>query len=268
MQQTKLFLINIFSIFNLRSLVLSLAALACTHLSIKMGWVAEYPMVLLGTAVIFPIVFSLNGAYTRREEALRYYAEIKANLRSLFIAATNWHVKMDPKEAAHFAQTTANVLFKIKIYVTGNRVMNLDREEAVYNEIHRLAHMLEKRSRSINYAGGEVGMCFSFLNQTTANFEKLKHIYQYRTPRSLQAFSDVFITILPLLYGPVFAGLAKDMNTNTLVYIVPVLFAFILSSLDNIQAHLEDPFDGIGVDDIVINAEKFEKSLMNKVSLP
>jgi len=34
-----------------------------------------------------------------------------------------------------------------------------------------------------------------------------------------------------------------------------------LSSLDNIQAHLEDPFDGVGVDDIVINAEKFRTSL-------
>ena len=42
---------------------------------------------------------------------------------------------------------------------------------------------------------------------------------------------------------------------------VPALFAFVLSSLDNIQADLEDPFDGIGVDDMVINAEIFERSL-------
>jgi hypothetical protein len=32
-------------------------------------------------------------------------------------------------------------------------------------------------------------------------------------------------------------------------------------SLDNIQEHLENPFDQIGEDDIVINAEKFVERL-------
>lgn len=40
------------------------------------------------------------------------------------------------------------------------------------------------------------------------------------------------------------------------MYVMPVLFTTILVSLDNIQAHLENPFDPIGEDDIVINAEK------------
>jgi len=34
-------------------------------------------------------------------------------------------------------------------------------------------------------------------------------------------------------------------------------FTAILVSLDNIREHLENPFDPIGEDDIVINAEKF-----------
>jgi hypothetical protein len=38
---------------------------------------------------------------------------------------------------------------------------------------------------------------------------------------------------------------------------MPVLFTTILVSLDNIQEHLENPFDPIDEDDIVINAEKF-----------
>ena len=38
---------------------------------------------------------------------------------------------------------------------------------------------------------------------------------------------------------------------------LPVLFTVILVSLDNIQEHLENPFDQVGEDDVVINAEKF-----------
>jgi predicted membrane chloride channel (bestrophin family) len=46
-----------------------------------------------------------------------------------------------------------------------------------------------------------------------------------------------------------------------LEYVMPLLFAFILVGLDNIQEHLENPFDQIGVDDVAINAEKFVHSL-------
>ena len=262
MKSIKPFLNSLFSIFNLRSLILSLAALACTYISKKNGWTAEYPMVLLGTAVIFPIVFSLNGAYIRREDSLKYYAEIKAGLRSIFIAITTWHGGPDDKDMAKFIDLTSNVLFKVRAYITSGKEDNPELEDMVYLQIHELSEYLESHCRKANYAGGEVGACYSFLNLTIANFEKLKHIYQYRTPRSLQAFSDVFITVLPLLYGPVFAGLSDKINNDILIYIIPVLFAFILSSLDNIQAHLEDPFDGVGVDDIVINVEKFKTSLM------
>jgi len=38
---------------------------------------------------------------------------------------------------------------------------------------------------------------------------------------------------------------------------MPVLFSVILVSLDNIQDHLENPFDQVGEDDVVINPEKF-----------
>jgi hypothetical protein len=87
-------------------------------------------------------------------------------------------------------------------------------------------------------------------------FEQIKHIYQYRTPRTLRAFSDFFITVLPMLYGPYFAHISEDFSAG-LTYVMPVLFALVLVSLDNIQEHLENPFDQIGQDDVSINAEKF-----------
>jgi predicted membrane chloride channel (bestrophin family) len=50
-------------------------------------------------------------------------------------------------------------------------------------------------------------------------------------------------------------------STTVLSYIMPVFLTFILVSLDNIQDHLENPFDQVGEDDIKINAEKFIDSL-------
>ena len=62
--------------------------------------------------------------------------------------------------------------------------------------------------------------------------------------------------MLPPLYGPYFAYVGRDF-TGALIYLMPVLFALILVSLDSIQGHLENPFDQIGQDDVLINAEKF-----------
>jgi len=80
----------------------------------------------------------------------------------------------------------------------------------------------------------------------------------------LRAFSDFFVTVLPVLYGPYFAAIGKDFTNEALVYVMPVVFTMILVSLDNIQDHLENPFDQIGEDDIVINAEKFVDRLALK----
>ena len=92
------------------------------------------------------------------------------------------------------------------------------------------------------------------------SFENVKHIYQYRTPRTLKAYSDVFIVLLPILYGPYFAEISAEYAPG-LEYLLPIMFAVILVSLDNIQNHLENPFDQLGEDDVVINAEKFVSRL-------
>ncbi len=96
--------------------------------------------------------------------------------------------------------------------------------------------------------------------QMMVAFENIKHIYQCRTPRTLREFSDCFIIVLPILYGPYFAALAKNAPVG-LIYVMPTLFSVILVSLDTIQMHLVDSFDRIGEDDVMINSKKFIANL-------
>lgn len=264
MENSREFIKNFVAIFNLRTLILSIGACLSTAISMKMNWQADYPMALIGTAVIFPIVFSLNGAYTRREDALKYYAEIKAGVRSIYHALTQWSGGCAPSEKPAYAKLCAQPIFSLRKLLTSDRDEQDENEKCIYRDFSEISQAIETQCGAKHWRGGKSGACYGYLNNVMSDFEKLKHIYQYRTPRSLQAFSDVFITVLPLLYGPVFANLSKEINNPILIFIVPTLFAFILSSLDNIQEHLEDPFDGIGVDDLVFRAEKFETSLTDE----
>ena len=57
-------------------------------------------------AVVFPIVFSINAAYRRREEALRYFASIKAHSAALYFAHRDWLPNEAPEHAERMAQLT------------------------------------------------------------------------------------------------------------------------------------------------------------------
>jgi len=134
-----------------------------------------------------------------------------------------------------------------------------ENEKAVYKNFSKLSHFI-KGLRDKGLASGEVSRCNQYLSKMLIAFESVKHIYQYRTPRTLRAYSDIFIVALPILYGPYFAGISGDYAKG-LAYVMPILLSVILVSLDNIQDHLENPFDQIGDDDVMINAEKFVSRL-------
>ena len=107
---------------------------------------------------------------------------------------------------------------------------------------------------------GEASRSNQFLSKMMISFERIKHIYQYRTPRTLRTYSDIFIIALPIIYGPHFAHSVTSYSYG-LQYAVPIMFSVILVALDNIQSHLENPFDQQGEDDVHINVEKFIRNL-------
>jgi hypothetical protein len=58
-------------IVNVKSVVISAPAVLSTWLSLKLGWKADFPLTLIATAIVFPLVFSISTAYMRREKGAR-----------------------------------------------------------------------------------------------------------------------------------------------------------------------------------------------------
>jgi len=79
-----------FIIINLKTLVITTLAVASTYLCQRFGITAQFPMTLIATAVVFPIVFSIGGAYKRRENALTKHSSIKAHGRAIYFASRDW----------------------------------------------------------------------------------------------------------------------------------------------------------------------------------
>ena len=247
-------------IINVKTFVVTLLAVISTYICTQFNLTANFPITLITTAIIFPVVFSIGGAYKRREAALDEYGVLKSHGRAIYFATRDW-LEAPTEETLEKSRKLLSDLLDACRTLFSQPVSQLRKnEEAVYQEFSNLSKFIKNDLRKNGMASGEISRVNQYLSKMFVAFEDIKHIYQYRTPRTLRAFSDVFITILPLLYGPYFAFAAEEYAPG-LRYFMPILFSVILVSLDNIQDHLENPFDQIGEDDVTINVEEFLRRL-------
>ncbi|MBM4158299.1 MAG: bestrophin [Ignavibacteria bacterium] len=246
-------------IINIKSVIITVLSLIATYLCLHFGIMADLPQTVIGIAVVFPIVFSIGSAYQRRENALKDYSNLKAHSRSIYLAARDWFEDENPEQLAAVKQIILDLLISCREFFTAERDEKEEKEIIVYKNYSKLSLFI-KDLRIRGMQVGELSRVNQYLSKMLEAFENLKHVSQYRTPITLRAYSRFFITLTPILYAPYFAFIGKNISLE-LTMITPLLMSVVLVGLDNIQDHLENPFDQIGEDDVKIHAEKLTQYL-------
>ena len=234
-------------IVDTHTIVVTLLALVSTHIAIQMDLSAEMPADIISIAVIFPIVFSINAAYMRREEALRHFASLRSNASGLRYAFRDW--AREPVAGLRDRGYAAidGCFDAIQSYLQGSDSRQRD-PDPVYERYSELSESIEGL-RDSGVSTSEMSRANQYLRLMMLDFELLRNIASYRTPVPLRAYSHVFLNTFPILVGPYFASLSRDYYL-AMGYAVAALYSLVLVSLDNIQEELEDPFDADGLDDI------------------
>lgn len=241
-------------IINWKTYLLTAMSVLCTYVCFKLGLTAKFPDMLVGVAIVFPVVFSIGSAYNRREAALQRWADFRGHAIAIFYATRDWPSDKNNNLAERTKQLTTEMVHRTKELLTSERETWEKREEEFYQLFSRLSD-ITMEMRKYGVQSGEISRVSQYLSKMVIAFDNLKIIYQYRTPITLRTYSKVFIYVFPIIYGPYFASTFHDFSAH-LEYVMPVLYSFILVSLDNIQDHLEDPFDQIGEDDINLDANE------------
>ncbi len=238
---------SLYLIINYKTLIVTSLAIATTWLCSYYNIIAEFPLTLVGIAIVFPVVFSIDSAY----RALWMLSDFKAHVLAIYLASRDWLEGNEDFEEEVKAKLL-DVYSSIRdIFITGQE----ENQIGIYQKISELS-LLMKRFRILELPSGEISRISQYISKITVDVENLNTILRYRTPITLRAYSKVFIYTFPILYGPYFASVAENYSPN-LEYLLPIIFSFILVSLDNIQSHLENPFDQVGEDDIVFDVEEF-----------
>ena len=236
-------------------------ALSCvaTFLSLRFNVAVDLPTALIGIAIVFPIVFSINAAYKRREEALSHFASLKSNAVAIYYAHRDWIPQGNRDHGIRMKQLIDRLLKTVHHCFTSRKDHDTYFKQifAIFSEI---SGSLEKL-RDAGMSSTEISRLNQYLRSMIIDFERMRNIYLYRTPTSLRVYSYVFLNSFPILFAPYFAYLSTQYFYGT-GYFVAVFYALVLVSLDNIQEDLENPYDQIGEDDLRLDVADYYSEIL------
>lgn len=250
---------SIFTIINWKTFVITTLSVVATYFCSIYEIRADFPLNLVGIAIVFPVVFSIDSAYKRRERALGFLADFKAHLLAINHASIDWITPGEEKFNANLKNRLIGIYAALRATFVVKKSEISAKEKVLYKQLGELSTYLQE-FRTQGLQVGEMSRVSQYISKMSVSIENLFVILHYRTPITLRAYSKIFIYSFPVLYAPYFVEVSSHYS-NGLQYMMPVVFSFILVSLDNIQNHLENPFDQVGEDDIKFDVEDFSEVL-------
>jgi len=231
------------SILNYRTLITLILSLIVPLVAYQFKVVYNIDLTLMSIAIIFPLVFTIRGAFRRREKALEHLSLYRAGLKTVenliqFSPKIDEQVKLDGQSKIN---KLSNALY--------NHLTTKNEDPSEFDNAYEgfLDYM---RENSDTITGGSREKIFRFLKDVLDSADNLIAIHSHRTPISLKAYCLIFIYIFPVIYTPTIINKIGIDNPSWLTFFIVILSEFILISLYNIQDQMEHPFDDDGLDDI------------------
>jgi len=231
------------SILNYRTLITLILSLIVPLVAYQFKVVYNIDLTLMSIAIIFPLVFTIRGAFRRREKALEHLSLYRAGLKTVenliqFSPKIDDQVKLDGQSKIN---KLSNALY--------NHLTTKNEDPSEFDNAYEgfLDYM---RENSDMITGGSREKIFRFLKDVLDSADNLIAIHSHRTPISLKAYCLIFIYIFPVIYTPTIINKIGIDNPSWLTFFIVILSEFILISLYNIQDQMEHPFDDDGLDDI------------------
>jgi|TARA_B110000238_G_scaffold61811_1_gene67809 hypothetical protein len=214
--------------------------------------IANIDLTLLSIAIIFPLVFTIRGAFRRREKALEHLSRFRASLKTV-INILNSSIKVPQEEKDQASE--------ILHAVNENLFNHLKTKEENFisfdQKVEEFYTFIETKSAIIGNGTREKSL--RFFKDTIESADNLIAIHSHRTPVSLKAYCLIFIYIFPIIYTPTIINKIGYDNPSWLTFFIVILSEFILISLYNIQDQMEYPFDDEGLDDIKFNIFRVDR---------
>jgi len=234
------------TIINFRTFITLFISIAIPFVAYRFDIVYNIDLTLISIAIIFPLVFTIRGAFKRREKALQFLSGFRAGLQTV---SNLFQSSLKENEAK--SQEASNVVLEVENELLAYLRSEKTSAETLDQKIQGLYDFLDENTALIRKSS--LPRLVRFINEVSKNTDNLIGVHNHRTPISLKAYCLIFIYIFPLIYTPSIINKIGFDNPEWLTYFILILSEFILISLYNIQDQMEYPFDDNGLDDIKLN---------------
>eukprot|EP01006_Ploeotia_vitrea_P048565 TRINITY_DN67251_c10_g1_i1.p1 TRINITY_DN67251_c10_g1~~TRINITY_DN67251_c10_g1_i1.p1 ORF type:complete len:580 (+),score=32.29 TRINITY_DN67251_c10_g1_i1:48-1787(+) len=262
------------------------AVVAATHLLFKYDVQTDVSPSLFMSILVFPLSFSVQSAYQRREKALADLSTIKGSTLNLFLLYKDWSVDVQGL-GLQFIYSSGNTIIHlftlIRLYLTCKYEPHKEYYlQGVYTKFAEIASLSEHVRKVSKQPAPLFTRPIHDLQLMISSFEQLRVTTDYRTPTSIRSFTKVFIVVLSFLLTPYFTfiGMRLDRAAEEnepldpdrpwsagqalallLAFATPLMF----TCLQNVQIQLENPF-GTDSDDINLDYLRSVDTITNLIS--
>lgn len=238
-------------IINFRTLITMALSLLVPFIAYQFKVVYNIDLTLMSIAIIFPLVFTIRGAFRRREKALEHLSRFRASLKT----AENFFLNSKIEDS--LKTESSNLILELNDALYNHLSSKGDDASSFDAKVNEIIEFINKNKESIS--NGTREKIYRFFKDIIESSDNLIAIHSHRTPVSLKAYCLIFIYIFPVVYTPTIINKIGIDNPSWLTFFIVALSEFILISLYNIQDQLEYPFDNEGLDDIKFNVFKIHR---------
>ncbi len=234
-------------------------------------------MIILAAGTVFPLVFSVQAGFQRRDDALDAMARLKGAMFAMYLMFRTWERDADGRWgwerhaqcqwAVEVEKIYQKLLDDIELYLRGSRPAPEESGNVVYDGLVALCDAMAKFAPYSGHSkqGGQLGMgrmsCYH--REAVSSFERVRAILDTQMPVGLRLFCYALIHVSPIVLAPYwnrFCG-EKMSNYSSVAlmesaygcqagYFIAITYVLILVTLSRVQMQLENPFEGDDLDDV------------------
>lgn len=202
-------------------------------------------LLLFSLCIVFPLHFSMQTAFRRRDRALEYFSLFKGGAMALHYSFQIAE-KLSPEKKTQATRLLNNT--------TEQLMEQLEHRKPEYSNLQQ---KLNELFAFIESNGEEISKRNSlrmvrYLRDVTESSVYLLSLVKHRTMAGLRFYSVFFIIIFPLVQAPIIWYHLQPLVPAWLMYIFLGTTSLILVTLNNFQTMIEYPFDEKGMDNISI----------------
>lgn len=233
--------LNYFNVRTFLTILLSqAAAFFCITYDLRLG----HNLLLFGIIIVFPLHFSLQAAFKRREKALEYLSQFKAGAMAVHYSVVVSQNLPDDKKA-EFRGLLKSMMATL-VGILEGRNPEYAPMQTKLTEVMAFADCYKEELSKRN-----VLRIIRYMKDITESSTFLISLVRHRTMYGIRFYATLFIMLFPLIQAPIMLHYFHELP-HWAIYLGCGLGSFLLITLSNFQKLIEYPFDPRGMDNIVL----------------